>query len=113
MEMPLKMPCPVCVDEGRYAESFSWSHHSGSCPAGGGKLMLNDYAKLRCTGCQKTWKLLDSLWGCPGHSSGSHSYEFKKASYYATVESLRFACQKYRNHPGQAWFDRLMRNLGE
>ena len=58
--MPLKMPCPVCVDEGRYAESFSWSHHSGSCPAGGGKLMLNDYAKLRCTGCQKTWKLLDS-----------------------------------------------------
>lgn len=112
MEMPLKMPCPVCVDDGRYNESFTWTHHS--CK-GNGRLMLNESALVRCTGCQSTWKLTDSLWGCPFHSQsgGRHSYEFKKASYYATVEAIRFACHKYRSHPGQAWFDRLMRNLGE
>lgn len=109
--MILKMPCPVCVDEGRYTETFIWNHYKGSCMAGGGKLMLNDQARIRCSGCQKTWHLTNSKWGCPGHSTGRHSYEFKKASYFATVESIRFACQKYRRHPGQAWFDRLMRNL--
>ena len=108
MEMPLRMSCPVCVHEGRYTESFTWTHHN--CK-GNGRLMLNENAIIRCTGCQSRWKLLDSLWGCPGHSNGRHSYEFKKASYYATVESIRYACQQYRNHPGQAWFDRLIRSL--
>jgi hypothetical protein len=111
MEMPLQMPCPVCVDEGRYTESINWHHSSTSCSAGGARLMLTDEAKIRCTGCQRTWSLLNSKWGCPRHSSSAHSYDFKQASYSATVEAIRFACTKYKNHPGQAWFDRLMRNL--
>lgn len=117
MEMPLQLPCPVCVDDGRFTQSFNWKHSPTSCNGGGGGLMLDDDATIRCTAsnCQTTWNLIDSLWGCPHHSnpdsSSAHSYEYRKASYVATVEALRFACSKYKNTPGQAWFDRLMRNL--
>jgi hypothetical protein len=114
MEMDLKMPCPVCVEDGNFTKTFTWYHSSTSCPRGGGRvLQLDDTAIIRCPACQRTWSLLSSLWGCPVHSghSGTHSYEYKHASYSATVDALSYACRNYKNHPGQAWYDRLMRNL--
>jgi hypothetical protein len=116
MEMDLKMPCPVCVDEGRYTQSHTWNHATHSCSSGGKRVLrIDDSGYIRCPACQRKWGIMGSRWGCPHHSqnprNGPHSYDYRAASYAATVNAIQFACAKYKNQPGQAWFERLMRNL--
>lgn len=111
MEIRLKMPCPVCVEEGRFNTSSYWRHATHACPAGGGTLMVNEFAMIRCAGCQRTWHITSARWGCPNHAHNQNLLEYRTASYSVTLETLRYACSSMRGDAGQQFFDRLIRNI--
>jgi hypothetical protein len=113
MEIRLKMPCPVCVEDGNFTTASYWKHATHACGGNGGNLMVSDSAIVRCAdpNCQRTWHITSARWGCPGHSHNQNQLEYKQASYSVTLETLRYSCSSMRSEAGQQFYDRLLRNI--
>ena len=113
LEIKLKVPCPVCVEEGTFDKDINWRHTTGVCAGSGGHLIVNQDAMVSCDDpdCKTTWYITSANWFCPEHMQQANHLESKGTSNRMKIEILRNSSSHMKQEGSQQFFDNLLRSL--